>query len=42
MAKLESDAKKVECKLMNSNFFKVDTADIFAIEEYVKFIQEFG
>lgn len=42
MAKLESDAKKVECKLMNSNFFKVSTASIFEIEEYVKFIQERG
>lgn len=27
---------------MNSNLFEVSTADVFAIKEYVKFIQERG
>lgn len=42
MAKLESNAKKVECKLMNSNWFELSTADIFETEKYVKFLQEIG
>lgn len=42
MAKLESDAKKVECKLMNSNLFELSTASLYEIKKYVKFIQERG